>query len=220
MYNPETASRIVQDIKAFPTTAIAFNQYVSYTPAAEGSDAPLKRSQNLERYIRAMASIKGRDLWLFEAPSRRGAVRTGIPQTSVDLLKTRAKQLGIDEGFEAIRFYKAEKAESSDTSRRVAGFFDRMDTKPLIWNAVMIHTRTPDGENRTPQLTELRDHQLILRAICDLCEPSRLFACGRTAQKTVGLLGVKHECVAHPVARRSPSFKASMSRIYSDPDLS
>lgn len=70
MYNPETASRIVQDIKAFPTTAIAFNQYVSYAPVAEASDAPLKRSQNLERYIRAMASIKGRRL--FEAPSRRG----------------------------------------------------------------------------------------------------------------------------------------------------
>ncbi|WP_353646276.1 hypothetical protein [Mesorhizobium sp. WSM2239] len=209
MNDAGAASGIVQDIKAFPSAANAFNQYVRHDSTFEGPDAPAIRSRNLERYIQTMAMVKGRDLWLFEAPSTRGAVRTGVPQTSACWLEWRAKQLGVLEGFEAIPFHDAEKAQPSETSRRVAKFFDRMNKKPIIWNAVMIHTRTPDGKNRAPRASELREHMHILGAICDLCQPSRVIACGGPAQEVANLMQIKHECVAHPVAPISPSLGVS-----------
>ena len=182
------AEGIVRSIKSFPSSPIAFNQYVDFDTKIERDDAPVVRSNNLERYLECMATVKGRDLWLFEAPSRRGAVRTGVPQTSASKLNERAEQIGLSGGFRPVPSHTPDTADPSETSKRVAAFFGSMLVKPLLWNAVMIHTRDARGANRNPSKAELRQHQHILRAVYDLCEPRKVIACGETAQIAASLV--------------------------------
>ena len=205
---------IIAKLTRFPSTERIFNQYAHHKTEIEGEEAPAIRRDNLRKYLETMASVPGRDIWLFEAPSQNGAVRTGVPQTSASLLERRSRDLAIDPPLAGIKTKSSADVAQSATSERVEVFWRKLAIKPVIWNAVALHTRKPNGSNRKPNMTGIRQHNAVVGLICELCQPHRFVACGESAWKAMRILGYEAREIPHPVAPRSPSFKLRMTELY------
>lgn len=173
------------------------------------------RIGNLRRYLSAIAAVPGRDLWIFEAPSKNGAVRTGVPQTAPHALGRRSTELKATPPFIDLQFKDGGAVKSSATSQRVDEFWQRLDLKPVIWNAVM--TRVLPGKNgkdQPPSPAEIAEQQPILRAVAELCQPRWIIAAGGPARRAAAIFGSRVEHLDHPVARRRPNFKDRMQELY------
>lgn len=190
-------------IKKFPTSATLTNHYVTRLPdlvdppTRDSEIGPSIREQNLRVYLQGMFDRRPKYVWLFEAPSAKGAIRTGVPQIGESSLNKRAQQLGI-----SLRRATSDTLplmRDSDTSEFVWQHV-QPECIPLFWNSIMWrpHEVGSIATTRTPSSEEIRFGAIILAMVVKTFEPIRVISVGRPAEKTAKICGLNAPYVRHP----------------------
>lgn len=195
---------------AVPTTVT--NQY-----AIDGPPGNAIRRANLRLALRLALEAQPTLLLIGEAPGYNGALRTGVPFTSEQVLLEGIEPPGLfgkQRGF----------AQATDDGR-----VSREQTATLVWrevqalgcyivgwNAFPFHPHQPDRlqSNRTPRMTELHQGQPFLQQFCALFPRVPLVAMGRSAERALTLVGVAHSAVRHPAQGGARLFADGLRRIY------
>lgn len=197
-----------------------FNQYRERVPPIDGrpsldkEDAPAIRRNNLRLYLEEMKMRRPASLWVFEAPSKSGALRTGVPLTSERDFKPTSKHLDIAKQFEKATSEDVSPSEPSETSEIVWDEVGRCRSIPLLWNCVML--RPFDDSiacTRNPGTIELRAHAPILEMLIRMFNPKLILWAGERSRKMSTILGQNGIEADHPKSRRGSNFRAQTQKF-------
>ena len=193
-----SADAIVELVAAADSSPFLFNHYAQAIPGVDLPSAPQIRRENLAKYLSAHQLIGSSELWVLEAPSKRGALRTGVPLTSESKLVELSKKLGVSPPFARATNGAADFAAVSQTSQAVWEAIG--DGKmPVLWNAIMLRPHTGDlTHTRNPSRDELRKHAPILVTLVDWLKPKSIVWVGRKAERIADYAKLVGKTVRHP----------------------
>lgn len=168
---------------------------------------------NLRLYLKKMYELKPEYLIVGEAPGYKGCRWSGVPFTSERNIKEN-NFFGLKNGY---KIRNQDNPESESSATIVWNCLDKLNVKPLIWNAFPFHPHN-EGEtnsNRAPTSEELKVGKIILEELIEIfnIEQNHIIPVGRNAEKN--LKGYKIvTCLRHPSHGGKYEFIRGMERIF------
>jgi uracil-DNA glycosylase len=173
------------------------------------------RSGNLGVYLEQVVARPGRRMLLVgEAPGYRGALLTGIPFSSEQVLDSA--------GHPFLRHLRPglvlEGHSSEATATLLWDYLAHRRTVPLCWNAFPFHPHQPrcSTSNRAPLAQEIREGQSYLRAIGELYQPQLIAGLGATGSRAArsAFPGQPVYRIRHPSHGGKSGFVAGMDALF------
>lgn len=194
---------------------LLFNPYRDWDTLAESAAGPQRRCANLARYLQAMRELKPADLWLTEAPSWRGARRSGVPLTPETRLAELSKRVQLNPPLIPVTYNPTLDVLTADSLWLALRQLPRL---PLLWNALMQHPHALDNSasNRTPTRHEVRQGRQLLESVVQLFGIQRIICIGKVAEYAVRGVGVQVHTVRHPAQGGARLFQQQISRLYAE----
>ena len=186
-----------------------FNPYLDRDSELCVEDAPRRRRDNLRAYLE-LFEFPPEFLLAGEAPSWRGMRFSGIPFTAEALLED------PDFPVDGSPTSRRERPLSEPSATILWGALQEHFPRFLLWNVVPFHPH-PAGEpeaNRTPRRSEVRSFAPLLHEVVERVGPGRILAVGRTAERSLGELGLECTYVRHPAQGGAPTFRRQVARIF------
>lgn len=164
-----------------------FNQY---------QDKPILN--NLKVYFTHLLHYNPRVLIVGEAPGYRGCRLTGIPFTSVDVIKNSEHYF-----FTQIRSKLVlRRVGSENTAKIFWDFLTGNELVPVLWNAFPFHPHQSGlpETNRKPNISEIEEGKRYLKTVHDLFKPKKICSLGRVGESILKELfpGEETVYIRHP----------------------
>ena len=170
--------------------------------------------QNLEKYLTILYEQYFDGVMLVaEAPGYSGCAITGIPFTTVKILKdTSHKILQQD-------FYKGK--EYSDISGQVIWeYIQNKEKLPLFWNAFCFHPyqKYKTKSNRKPNILEMQEGRWYIEELVQIFQPKLIAGIGRVGQQSLQNIypNKEIEYIRHPSHGGKKEFIAGMNLLYNN----
>lgn len=197
------------------------NQYAFNVPVALQSANRIRR-ENLQQYLLNMRQLQPKLLLIGEAPGYRGCCQTGVPFSSEALLvqwMCKGSPLNQQQNYYQLPEKKAvprrDKLVSESTATILWKTIAILNILPLLWNAYPFHPHQPEnpGSNRKPNASELKTGRKVLERLLELFKIQTVIAVGRTAEKTLEMMGIPATYVRHPSQGGKMAFERGMQNL-------
>lgn len=192
------------------STPTLFNFYNNDLPGIDIPNGSKTRRENLKNYLESFPEDPV-TLIIGEAPGHRGCRFTGVPFTC---------ERQFAEGrlpFSGRKTSASEQTKSEPTANLFWEILSPFHPRFISWNCVPYHPHEA-GEpltNRSPSITELKNHLRILKGIISILEPTRIVAVGRKAEYSLTALRVPFDTVPHPARGNREPFRRALQSILS-----
>lgn len=200
-------------------TRLVFNPWFDSDPENDiDKAAPAKRLSNLRSYINERTQADY--LLLAEALGYQGGHFTGIAMTSERIILGNKSDLGI-----LPRHVCHSKLQRTSNQNRYKDGFneptasivwqklvaEKLDTQNFVfWNAFPWHPYKSSGSilsNRTPSTSELKEGEVVLRALIQASNFKKVIALGNKADSILKSLGIPAVKVRHPAMGGAELFR-------------
>lgn len=186
-----------------------FNPWTDRDP---GTDASSSAPQDRLERLRAHLSIPARYILIGEAAGYQGCKVSGIPFTSERLILAGAIPRiapDCDRLTSRLRPWSEPSATTVWRTLHEQGIAE----ETLLWNAFPWHPHKPGNRqsNRTPTAAERELGLPILERLLDLHPGARVFAVGRNAEVSLGLLSRPAIPLRHPSMGGVARFRAQLA---------
>ena len=177
------------------------------------------RCGNLMQWLRTFEDVPGSAVFVGEAPGVKGARITGVGFTSPATIK--AHNHDPWQAFGSVAGYEIPNGENDSQGEPTATVFWKHVgrhfadlPRPLTWNAYPFWPHRDDKlTNRQPTGPEILQGSRWLRCLVDLYPSARIAAVGRSAEKSLKEIGVKHTYIRHPSHGGVPEFIRGVERF-------
>jgi hypothetical protein len=208
--NPKTFVEMLADVRL----PLVFNPYSDICPIYDRADAPERRRDNLEQFVRAAMDSRDVSVWIGRDLGYRGGRRTGIALTDEIHLDRLADVYPGN-----LLFRKATHGPMV-TERTASVFWEmigRLRTTVFTWNVFPFHPHLDDQPltNRCHTRRERSQVAPILEELVRLIEPSQLIAIGNDAAAGLEDLGLRCLKVRHPSYGGIAEFRAGVASFHS-----
>jgi len=198
---------------------LVFNPWFDSDPENDyDKTAPAKRLSNLKSYLKERTQANY--LLLAEALGYQGGHFTGIAMTSERIILGNKSDVDIlpshvcHSNLQRTSNQKKHKDGFNEPTASIVWqklIAEKLDTRNFIfWNAFPWHPyKSPDNilSNRTPGTSELKEGEVVLRALIDSLNFKKIIALGNKADTILKSLGIDAVKVRHPAMGGAELFR-------------
>ena len=167
--------------------------------------------RNVSEYFHALItdSSYSEDLLVGEAPGYAGCALTGIPFTSEQVIRSSPHPF-----ITALRSRLTVSGTQSEPTATI--MWARLTTSsrlPAFWNAFPFQPHDAGSQrNRPPRPAELAFGASVLAAVLEILTPNRVFAIGRTTERTLRthFPSLAAPYIRHPALSKPPAFSSAL----------
>jgi hypothetical protein len=166
--------------------------------------------RNVGEYFNALIAYSySGDLLVGEAPGYAGCALTGIPFTSEQVIRSSPHPF-----ITALRSrLKVSGTQSEPTATIMWAHLTTSSRLPAFWNAFPFHPHDAGSHrNRPPEPAELAFGASVLAAVLEILTPNRVFAIGRTTERTLRthFPSLAAPYIRHPALSKPPAFSSAL----------
>ncbi len=216
--------KFINSLKTQKTNAV-FNPWFDHDHGNDiDNKAPQQRLKNLKLYLDER--INAEYLLVAEALGYQGGHFTGIPMTSERIILGDKSVVGIlpNHVCDSTLLRTSNKKIHKDgfnepTATIVWGklIAEKLNTKNFVfWNAFPWHPYKSSGDlltNRTPNNSEMKDGEVVLKALLKSFNFKKIIALGNKAHNTLGRLGIDAVKVRHPAMGGAELFRKQFVQV-------
>lgn len=163
------------------------------------------KKENLKQYLLHMLELSPDAILVGEAPGWRGALQTGVPFTSEEIMLRSPLYLKASPG-------PIHKEQSAKIVWRAV---KKLEKKPVFWNIYPFHPHGASASsNRTPTSDELAYGFTYLKEFLTLFPNLPIGAVGRKAEQTIKEHGIDTMYIRHPSYNGEALFVKHLTKFY------
>jgi len=225
LINNQKALNVFYKLIKEDTGDSVFNPWRDHDPKNDfDAISPEIRLYNLKKYLKERTNAEY--LLLAEAMGYQGGHFTGIPMTSERIILGNKSDIGISSSHvcnSTLRRTSNQKRHENGFNEPTATIVwqklitETLDTRNYVfWNAFAWHPYKRNGgllTNRTPGASEMREGEIVLKALIDAFKFKKIIALGNKAHNTLIQLQIDAVKVRHPAMGGAKLFREQFLRI-------
>ena len=177
-------------------------------------------TKNLLRFLQFQRDLSSTILLVGEAPGYRGAVRSGVPLTSLAILTEDWgdpwNAFGSRSGYIEARPSRFRREATATMVWRALATHASSCSLPLTWNAVPFHPRGPmPHSNASLKSTSVTIGSPWLCELLSIFPNAIPVAVGRRAGEALAQLNISHASVRHPSRGGKAQFDSGLNDVVS-----